>query len=422
MLARAVSTTGSVSAEATVAGGASFQHQGDVGGESTLIDDTALCVWKSDGDQQIQAREVGISANLLTGRLTVRTTAPVFMVAGSSHDGPRISRSGGAAQRYAVVTTFRFGFPDADPVVTIVDSRGQPRGGDFLSNTRAEEYAPDVDGDGTNWVAAWNRLSGPNDNDVYATAFSWDPLAFTGLVFNSGAVPIEADPNQDEVSPSVCWTGGSCLIGYTQQVVPGLALWDSLVRSVDLFHCTECEGIFGCAAATGPIGPPQAACKLSGGSASEAAVLVWELWSATFKGDIFGQGWSTVDGNVTQAAGSCGQGGTCHTTCARLKNSAFTFELRDSRPSQPTVFLLSGTRLDFPCGPCTIVPNPATGVVVGMSTNASGDVSLGSPIPNNVSWLNVPLFVQWATVNLATPPCAPFKLELSNALQMMIEK
>ncbi len=130
----------------------------------------------------------------------------------------------------------------------------------------------------------------------------------------------------------------------------------------------------------------------------------------------------TADGSVSQVARSCGSGGACHATCAKLYNANFTYRLRDAAVLSPTVFLLSGSRLDFPCGPCTIVPNPATGVVVAMSTNASGDASLSSPIGNNVSWLGVPLFVQWATVNLATPACARFKLEVSNALQLMIER
>ncbi len=251
--------TGIVSAEVEVAGKpSSVQHYADLGSEATLNDDTALCVWKSDGDQAVLAREVGIT--VVNGKLTAVATAPVVTVAGANHETPRISRSGGAVQRYAVVTNRILGPADQDPYVTIVDGRGQPLTTPVPMTTSSQnQLEPTIDGDGTNWVAAWTHVVGTNSSVIHTLPLSFDARTST-VGFNGLLVPISL--GGPEISPSVCWVGGSCVVGLTMVRTQDVA---GIVNSADLFRCTPCEPpecISSCSPFNHPQeGSPQGACK-----------------------------------------------------------------------------------------------------------------------------------------------------------------
>jgi hypothetical protein len=75
----------------------------------------------------------------------------------------------------------------------------------------------------------------------------------------------------------------------------------------------------------------------------------------------------------------------------------------------PAAFILSTVQLGLPCGPCTLVPDPGSGIVLVMSTSAGGDASVPFGIPSSSPLRGVAFFGQWGDVRLSTPAarCCP---------------
>jgi hypothetical protein len=137
--------------------------------------------------------------------------------------------------------------------------------------------------------------------------------------------------------------------------------------------------------------------------------------------DVHAQRWRAADGAVGSFGGGCGSGGTNRATCAVSPNANFTHRLRDSLSNAPALFVVSATRLSFHCGACTLVPDPNTGIMLSTVTNPNGDVALPMPVPAFSSLINVPFITQWVTLDLVSPACPVFSIEMPNALQVAIE-
>jgi hypothetical protein len=146
------------------------------------------------------------------------------------------------------------------------------------------------------------------------------------------------------------------------------------------------------------------------GGSGEDVLFAWpQTIIATTNTDIIIRAWQTVDGAGGSLGGGCGTGGTYHATCARSPNRLFAHRLRDSIPGMPAAFILSTVQLGLPCGPCTLVPDPGSGIVLAMSTSAGGDASVPFGIPSSSPLRGVAFFGQWATFDCRRQParCCP---------------
>ncbi len=309
--------------------------------------------------------------------------------------------------------------------MVIVDANGVPISSELtLSNSAVDEEMLEVDGDGTTWVVGWLGLGFLNAPAAFAASFSFD--ARTRTFVTNTTIPLDSG-YRGPTPPSVTWIGDSVLFGYSSTLATNPSFREALVRSYDPFLCSVCESSaqFG---AEFPIGSntriertPFACAAVSAGGTGEDVLMAWPQNDVTSTNtDIIIRRWQTVDGGTASLGGGCGEGGTNRATCARSPNPVFTHRLRDSIPSAPTVFLMAATQLGLQCGPCTLVPNPAE-IALVLNTDASGEVALRAAIPAASPLIGVPLFTQWATIDLATPACTLFPIDLSNALRVLIQ-
>lgn len=398
--------TGAVSGSAIVAGGVAVQHFGCVA--TVLNSNQVLCAWQTDDIRNtLNSCAVVVDANLT---LTPGTTHTIIQAFGVSR--PRLSKSDRGTGRHAVVYQAPT-LSNTQANLRIVDNNGVPiSSSQALFSRMANQTEPEVDGDGTTWTAAWREPFNAAIHVVVLASYSLDPatqqLVQNGTGGESGFV-------LDLTAPSVTCIKDSCLLGY------GLGT-HAHIDSLDPFRCSFCEGDFPIGVASLIEGTPFGCSVQASGGTTEDTLVAWEQSDpATLNGDIIVRAWNTVDGGVTSLGGGCGRGGSNRATCARSPSSSFSHRLRGALPSAPAVFLLSAARSSFPCGPCNVVPDLTTALTLGLGTDALGNVSLPSQIPSMSPLIGVPLFTQWATVDLAAPACTVFPLHLSNALRLVIE-
>lgn len=407
---RIVSAASTVSTEATIASTADSELTPTVGGSqgfSATNPGAAVCAWVSphQGTVSIQA----VALNIDPTRRPVMVVGPIQTPAigfTSLPAAPRLSRSDGGVGRYALAY-HRDGLVDAVMVVAL-DRTGSAITSELQMNpssVRDGQFA-DVDGDGSNWVVAWTERNAFSALIVAARGVAWSasqrilvPTAGTGMgtgLENTGP------------SASVTWIGDSHLLGAVSTTRVD-------VQSIDPFLCGPCEGILP-VTGVGTAGSTPFGCGTIAGSGPADEALV----AGSDANGVFARPFRAVDGVVTSLGGGCGSGGTALVTCARSPNSRFAHRLRNSIPNSPCAFVLSGSQGQFSCGTCTVIPDLAAAIVLTNSVGA-GDSSLPVAIPTNSSLRGVPLFEQWATLNLLTPACGLFSLDLSNALRVVIE-
>lgn len=423
VLARSIlAASGAVSAASTVASSNWIGSDPDVGGESTDDDNDAICVWASSGGD-ILARQVQVTSSGAISLVGSETTLLSSTTLASLQ--PAISKTGGTASRFVVVATRRESTTRQYVYGRAIDRQlGLLTGEALLSLIGGRTFAsnPDVDGDGTNWIVAFDaRPDLPaTDRDVLATSVSFTPLVNL-LRVNATAIAVEAGVDDDEWNPCVSWVGkGSCLIGYSDAV--GSAAADAVVRSVDLFRCSPCEGQYLVTNGGGRFGNVAIASTLPhvrGGT--EDALIVFDELDGAGSYSLHARRWSTSDGlfDETIGGGGCGSAGTPHASCARLGNSSFTLRLRDITPT-PTVFCVLGfSTLGLACGPCRLIPDPYTGFVLATSGNGFAEITL--PIPSDPGLRNLRVHTQWIVPTTSSAACATLGADLSSHLLFAIE-
>lgn len=124
------------------------------------------------------------------------------------------------------------------------------------------------------------------------------------------------------------------------------------------------------------------------------------------------------DGKVEDLGGGCGEGGTALATCAITGHASFVHWLHGAVPSAPSFLVVATRQAGVPCGPCTFVPDPASGVTVPVATDALGSAAVPMPIPALASLKGVELLDQWLTIGAS--PCF-VALAFSNAIEIEIE-
>jgi hypothetical protein len=277
---------------------------------------------------------------------------------------------------------------------------------------------PEVDGNGTDWVVAWQHGSSNRDVFVRGVSVGGTPAA----LITSPIVQVTAGlPLYDEIDPSVIWTGGSALVGWDYRALP-LFGDTAAVASLDPFHCAPCEGVVFPASVGGADSSPFGCSAASGAGPADDALLVFGSITpqSPTNADITAQFWRSADGVVTSLGGRCGTGGTALAPCARVPNASFTHRLKGASPNAGTLLLQAlGQEADV-CGPCTRIPALSTMVAMFFVTDVLGNASAPSTIPNNTALRGLTLFEQWLTLR-AGGACPGWDVDMSNALRVVIE-
>ncbi|MEM7205951.1 MAG: hypothetical protein AAF628_37195 [Planctomycetota bacterium] len=377
--------------------------------------DTAVAVW-SAGDEVR-----GIPVMLDSAVQPPRFGAEQTIGAGTVTSRPSISQSGGTRGRYLVVwssDSFFTGQPE-DVVGAVIDAGANvllPQFG--IADTASDEANPHVDGNGNRWVVAYGEQSGPFFPSYGIRCRGVELDAFSGGVTITPQVALRDAQRVDWRVESVAWLGRSVLLGYSS------SLSSAYVQSVDPFTCRSCEGEFVLAGGSSP-GTSVAIASQRGThpAAGDQAMVAWLSATSGSTGvSVAYQRFRADDGVTTDLGGGCGKGGTAFATCARMGNSSFAPQLRLAQPRRAAWLLLSGTRADFRCGPCTVIPNAGRAFLApaaGGGTDARGGARVRFQIPPWVALSGATFYQQWLVADDMAAPCVG--LSLSNALRVQIE-
>ena len=200
----------------------------------------------------------------------------------------------------------------------------------------------------------------------------------------------------------------------SQRPVLAAARCGGEVASLDSASCTPCEGQFLLPSTS--IGASVLAGRVRGGQPAEQALVAWGYSPNTINIVAF----RAADGIVTDLGGGCGQGGEALVSCARVGNVYFTQELRGAASSSPCWLLFGAGPFQFPCGPCSLVVNPACAVVAfAGSTDANGRASAALPLPNVPGLIGLKFREQWLLA--ASGGCAQFGIAFSNGIEVELQ-
>lgn len=388
----------------------------DIGGSAAPIGDDATAVFLNFTTGDIEARLFTIDATMtpvVTGSIVTISSAANLEFA------PCISKSGGETGNHLIVWQRTVsGFQRlrgaiVDRRLNFLDSLIN------ITSDAVDQFDPDCDGDGRNWVVAWSRdeVADPTSQDIYCRSVFLNAAGTAG-VLGSPAVGVEVHPGDDEFSPSVAWTGNAVLISFTDGESGGAH--DLYVASFDPYSCARCEGseflVIDDAAENSwsSIVSP-----FSGGGTRSDAFIVWDAEDqTTFDSLVYGRMFVSEAGLVDDLGGGCGDGGIASAACARVDHSAFAHRMRGAPANSNAWLVMSFDRLDAACGPCALVANPFSGFVVATNTDPYGTAELAMPIPDNASLVGLTFFDQWFVPGAG---CTNIGMGLSNAIQVTIQ-
>jgi hypothetical protein len=406
-----------ISQTLTIASGATLAFP-DVGGESETIPDAAIAVFCNPALNRIYATQVRVPASGQPGLgLTIIVGNALNPITGAA-----MPQAGGALGRY-LVTWSEESIATASVHGAVIDRDlfvRAPRF-DVVPSAPARPRNPFVDGDGERWVVAYqtaNPLLQQNAVSCRAVALylgeSTPSLEPARSVRQSTA---------NLWSASVAMLDDSFLVGYVVEGQAGpTTVYTSGLVSIDPHTCTECEGVFVVEAisleqtdllAVGQRHP-------SNSRSAADALAVWSSQTGVFR-TVKARRFHPEDGAATSVGGGCGNGGRAESTCFVLGNGNYQHRLVGATRRAPAILVLGATRLDFPCGACTLVPDPTSGLAITAGlTDGRGAAAVPMPVPQQASLLGASLWQQWLTLPPA-PACPTFGLGLSNALRIVIQ-
>lgn len=403
--------------------------QPDIGGEATASDNDGILVWTDFTTGEINAKQVAIVANRAPALPTITPFATVVLVGdatGYTNSSPAISETGGDTGNHCIVWMRQFTGTANTYVRAAIVSRNLAVLDSFLAVADAatgDHDNPDVDGNGRNWVVAWDReaSSGSGDPGIYVRAIGWNSNATAPNqgYFVSGQVVVEDDLNDSEFTPAVAWTGDGVLVAYVDNATVGDD--DIFANLIDLYTCALCRSTDYNIDITNDDAdsPSIASCRSAG--ENNVRSLVSYRWNditsppTGSNADIRAIRFDADEGTISNLGGGCGTGGTAAASCAVSPNAAFTIRLRSAAPSGTNYLLLSPSTINLSCGACTLVPNPYAGFVSIGTNNSLGDRSVSLPIPAAV--VGASLVMQFVT----TGSNCFGGFDLSNAVRITVQ-
>ncbi|MFO1050579.1 MAG: hypothetical protein U1F36_00025 [Planctomycetota bacterium] len=384
-----------------------------------LAHGSALCVWQRNTatpstDHIIRAANIGVGPSL---SLTVGPIRDV--VRGTTVSRPRLCKSDRGRDRFAIAYQRTNPTNLVDSFLLLIDGSGAaltpPQ---LVPNATSASPEPEVDGDGSNWLISYRAIPFPFQIEYIAgAAYSFSPEG-GGQLMTTGDARIVSVSN-DVVAPRVVWIADSCLVGYAELLsASGTSMAGISSRSI--FRCTDCEAQAYVGASTRVEGPPVGCSVHASGGTGEDVLLTWEQALAG-NGDIVARRWLAVDGDITSLGGGCGRGGLNYTGCARSPNPFFAHRMIEGLPSAPVVLVLSIGQAGLQCGSCNLIPDLTTSITMVTTTDVFGSAVRIMPIPTASPLVGLPLFTQWATVDVNAPACTLLSVHLSDALRFVIQ-
>lgn len=388
----------------------------DVGGEATAVDDKVVVVTHNITKAKIQAIQVDADrtfpgAGSYTGW---RASEKTVDLASGSLGEVAISSSGGQPGRY-LITWSATTAGNAGIYGAIVDRDLRVLVSNFpIAQTSAQESDAEVDGDGTNWVVAYESKVGNLDSDIVCRGVTYDSRSGTAYV--SGAVVVEGDNGEEERDPTVRWTGESYHIGFAERVGSVGSAYDLYSKSVEFLGCAPCEGeaVVALGLTLGPWWADEDI-RIAAGPGRDGGLIVWSEYDSSARNpNVFASMFQTSDGTVFDLGGGCGDGGTASATCAALGAPALGMRLQHAAATTSGWLVLGVKRLNFACGPCNLVPNPVA--TVPIVTDARGNAQVSLQLGSNPSLRGLSLLAQWLVA--APGGCI---MPFSNGLEVTIE-
>jgi hypothetical protein len=209
----------------------------------------------------------------------------------------------------------------------------------------------------------------------------------------------------------------SALVGYSQDF--SVASTSAVVKSVDAFFGTSCEGSFvlesGLARSCRTMGI--ASQVSTGARGRHQALAVWQGRTALRQAALVVRRFRADDGQVSSPAGGCGSGGgSALASCAVQGNAGFRLRLRHAAPAAPAFLALSPNVGALACTPCFFVPGAPLIVLGAGSTDSRGNTSIAAPLPP----LQVGFYLQWIVASASGGgSCLGF--QLSDALLVLTD-
>jgi hypothetical protein len=416
LLARSVPFVAGVpGTEVTVVATADTMGAPDLGSELTTTDNDVLCVYRNVTQDRIQAQQISCTT---AGVLAAFAPVTLATAAANSDFGrPRISHDGGTVGNYLIVYPRSPLFGGTQLQGIVVNRNLAVQATTALTTDSAQDHdSPSVDGDGSDWVVAFDQEPALTTSDTDIRALPVGFSAQSGLLVVGTGIPVASTASLDETEPAVTYVGSTCLVGWRRQAAAGSLNTNIFCRTVDLFTCSVCE-VSSPVASTADIERGLAVANVQG-----KAVLLWETSDpATANGDIDGALFAPEDGAASSLGPRCGNGGFVRASCARVGNANFQVRLRSAQPAASAWLVLSTTPEDIDCGPCSLRADPWSGVLFGaVAADAHGHALQAVPIPAAAALQNLPLVAQWI-VGSTAGQCPVLNTDFSSSLAFRLQ-
>lgn len=328
---------------------------------------------------------------------------------------PAISKSGGNAQRYAVVWTS--GAPDSDIHGAVIDEVGTLVGPEFaLTSGPAVDRRPDVDGFSYEFGLAFERSNpaAPGSEALMAQAFRY----FAGEYTSAGDVV--AGIAADVRHPAVATTDHYHYVAWVQ-ANPGAD--DALaMAAIGIVSGSICETRV-LESSSALLDSVEMASRQQGGALQENTLLLgWTGFSAStsFIGEVRAAFFDASGGAVEDLGGGCGPGGSSSAVDQpMIGNASFAAYVEGLHPNA-SVALFNVAAPGTPpllCGGCAWIPFQFTLVV----PVHQGGALLPLPLPCDHSLIGFQADLQWTSLFApgSTCPLLP-KAGVSNAVRVTI--
>lgn len=422
---RAVSAiTGAISPSYGIYGALASYQLPVLASQRSSSDNHVILLYAQSGlvaQSQIEARKITVSAGPALG-FGNDVTVHIYDASQETLTGIAISRSGGTQDRYLFAFSLRSGTPaDTDIRARVLDGDLAVQSGAQLIATSStlDERHPTVDGDGTEWVVAWEQSTlGGTDSSIWARRFTYGSL---GISIDA-ASPVSNLQFYAESEPAIAFTGETYLLAWE---MPGLFstddVWVASLNRVTLDSCGAAMQITntGLELRTPAIAPHYAA----GLSSDQALVLCDGYSSATGGADIYGQRVETENGLEQQLGGGCGLfSGVARAGCAVSSAHSITLSLRNAVIGVPSFLFLSTNQLGLSEGGCTLYADPFSGFLVATGlTDGTGAKDFQLPLSPTPALVGLSFYMQWGTylgaIGSFTIGGVPTGLNLSTAVK-----
>ncbi|MBK8976808.1 MAG: hypothetical protein IPM29_12895 [Planctomycetes bacterium] len=392
----AISPAGSYCVEPDVSGNAGSGFA-DVGG---------LIVYREQG-AGIRLQQYTLNAGS-TGTMVLGTRATVSTDPAAQH--PRITRSAG---NRAVVA---FGLPGS-VVAQATTIFGSVIGAGLSAPTGGSATpSPAVDGDGTQFLLAFDAELAPGDRDIRCMQLSW-----TGAgVMLAGYDAVSQRVGIDELQPAVAFLGPKYLVAWT--VAAGFMSYEVHAKAMAPSGCNECGTELTLAGSLASEVLPAIASRRSGGAVADDALIAFASHSGQppFEGNIDAWLFTPFSATLqTTTATGCGNPLSLQAVGQfSIGNAAFSLRLSTTDPNATLGFVSLG--LGGPplvCGSCSLVApvDLLSGPLPG------GVATFPLPVPCLTALLGARLDVQGGMVGSATNLCPLLRtLSTSSAIRLTV--